>query len=201
MEFSSQEHWRGLPSLLHGIFLTQGSNLGLLHCRQILNCLSHQTKGHPISKQCSLSGSGIPLLGQDLECPGKEIPLPKWGLGGGLGASGCRQMGRPRASRREEEAFKLGTLSGSSSVYMRIIWGLSEKRSGAGIAMLHPPQAVLRQVLPKLLLRNTAQASPLLWFLHGQSLHGHTLLISMRIYICDLRRIRSIKYRAKNKIK
>ena len=29
-------HW-----LLQGIFPTQGSNLGLLHCRQILYCLSH----------------------------------------------------------------------------------------------------------------------------------------------------------------
>ena len=29
-------------ALLQGIFLTQGSNLGLLHCRQILYCLSHQ---------------------------------------------------------------------------------------------------------------------------------------------------------------
>ena len=28
--------------LLQGIFLTQGSNLGLSHCRQILYCLSHQ---------------------------------------------------------------------------------------------------------------------------------------------------------------
>ena len=28
-------------SLLQGIFLTQGSNLGLLHCRQILYHLSH----------------------------------------------------------------------------------------------------------------------------------------------------------------
>ena len=28
--------------LLQGIFPTQGSNLGLLHCRQILHCLSHQ---------------------------------------------------------------------------------------------------------------------------------------------------------------
>ena len=27
---------------LRGIFPTQGSNLGLLHCRQILYCLSHQ---------------------------------------------------------------------------------------------------------------------------------------------------------------
>ena len=29
-------------SLLQGIFLTQGSNPDLLHCRQILYCLSHQ---------------------------------------------------------------------------------------------------------------------------------------------------------------
>ena len=32
----------GCHYLLQGIFLTQGSNLGLLHCRQILYCLSHQ---------------------------------------------------------------------------------------------------------------------------------------------------------------
>ena len=32
----------GSHSLLQGIFLTQGSNLGLLHCRQILYRLSHQ---------------------------------------------------------------------------------------------------------------------------------------------------------------
>ena len=31
----------GCHSLLQGIFLTQGSNLGLLYCRQILYCLSH----------------------------------------------------------------------------------------------------------------------------------------------------------------
>ena len=31
----------GSHSLLQGIFLTQGSNPGLLHCRQILNHLSH----------------------------------------------------------------------------------------------------------------------------------------------------------------
>ena len=33
--------WVVIP-LLQGIFLTQGSNLGLLHCKQILYCLSHQ---------------------------------------------------------------------------------------------------------------------------------------------------------------
>ena len=32
----------GCHSLLQGIFRTQGSNLGLLHCRQILYHLSHQ---------------------------------------------------------------------------------------------------------------------------------------------------------------
>ena len=36
----------GSLSLLQGIFLTQGSKLGLLHCRQILYCLSHQ--GSPL---------------------------------------------------------------------------------------------------------------------------------------------------------
>ena len=32
----------GCHSLLHGTFPTQGSNLGLPHCKQILSCLSHQ---------------------------------------------------------------------------------------------------------------------------------------------------------------
>ena len=32
----------GCHFLLQGIFLTQGSNLGLPHCRQMLYCLSHQ---------------------------------------------------------------------------------------------------------------------------------------------------------------
>ena len=36
----------GSHALLQGIFPTQGSNLGLLHCRQILYCLSHQ--GRPL---------------------------------------------------------------------------------------------------------------------------------------------------------
>ena len=36
----------GCHFLLQGIFTTQGLNLGLLHCRQILYCLSHQ--GSPV---------------------------------------------------------------------------------------------------------------------------------------------------------
>ena len=39
MEFSRPEYWSGY--LLQGIFLTQESNPGLLHCRQILYRLSH----------------------------------------------------------------------------------------------------------------------------------------------------------------
>ena len=42
MELSRQEYWNGLPFSSPGIFLTQGSNLGLLHCRQIHYHLSHQ---------------------------------------------------------------------------------------------------------------------------------------------------------------
>ena len=42
MGFSKQEYWSGLPFPLQGIFLDQGSSLGLLHCRQILYHLSHQ---------------------------------------------------------------------------------------------------------------------------------------------------------------
>ena len=42
MEFSRQEYWNGLPSPPPGIFLIQGLNLGLLHCRQIFYHLSHQ---------------------------------------------------------------------------------------------------------------------------------------------------------------
>ena len=48
----------GCHTLLQGIFLTQGSNPGLLHCRQILYCLSHQ--GSPYDP-------AIPLLGMHTE--------------------------------------------------------------------------------------------------------------------------------------
>ena len=44
MGFSRQgDYWNGWPSLLQGLFLTQGLNLGLLHCRQILYHLSYRS--------------------------------------------------------------------------------------------------------------------------------------------------------------
>ena len=42
MRFSRQEYWSGLPFPSPGFFPTQGSNLGLLHCRQILYWLSYK---------------------------------------------------------------------------------------------------------------------------------------------------------------
>ena len=36
MDFPRQEYWSGLPFLTPGIFMTQGFNPHLLHCRQIL---------------------------------------------------------------------------------------------------------------------------------------------------------------------
>ena len=41
--FSGPGYWVGCHFLLQGIFLTQGSNPGLPHCRQTLYHLSHLT--------------------------------------------------------------------------------------------------------------------------------------------------------------
>ena len=46
MGFSRQEDCSGCHFLLQGIFLIQGSNPGLLHCRQILYYLSHLGSSH-----------------------------------------------------------------------------------------------------------------------------------------------------------
>ena len=42
MKLSRQESWSGWSFIQQGIFLTQGLNLGLLHCGKILYHLSHQ---------------------------------------------------------------------------------------------------------------------------------------------------------------
>ena len=54
MVFSRQEYWSELPFLLQGIFPTQGLNLGVSHCRQMLYLLNYQgnpKKGN--AKECS----------------------------------------------------------------------------------------------------------------------------------------------------
>ena len=50
----------GGHSLLQGIFLTQGSNLGLLHCRQIPYCLSQQ-RSHETNLNSTLKSRNITL--------------------------------------------------------------------------------------------------------------------------------------------
>ena len=40
----------GSHALLQGIFLTQGLNLGLLHCKQILYHLGHEGRPHHLSR-------------------------------------------------------------------------------------------------------------------------------------------------------
>ena len=44
MEFPRQDYWSGLLTLFQGVSLTQGSNLGFPHCRQILYHLGHQER-------------------------------------------------------------------------------------------------------------------------------------------------------------
>ena len=50
MEFSRQEYGVDCHFLLQGIFLTQGSNLGLLHYRQMLYHPKHQGSTVQIQK-------------------------------------------------------------------------------------------------------------------------------------------------------
>ena len=69
--FPSQETWSGLPSP-QGIFPTQGSNPGLLHCRQILYSLSHQ--GSPILCMSEVAQSCPTLCDpMDYSPPGSSI--------------------------------------------------------------------------------------------------------------------------------
>ena len=65
MEFSRPEYW----SLLQGIFSSQGSNPGLLHCRQILYQVSHKRRPR-ISEWVAYPFSA------DLLNPGIELGSP-----------------------------------------------------------------------------------------------------------------------------
>ena len=70
MEFTAKNTGVGC-SLLQGIVLTQGSNQGLLHCRRILYCLSHQGSlifweggdaAKPTSSRARREKNGCPCL-------------------------------------------------------------------------------------------------------------------------------------------
>ena len=80
MQFSRPEYWRGLPFPPPGMFPTQGSNSGLLHCRQILYQLSHKRSpySHGTHANNSLShASGFLWINHSVRslCPG-DTPSP-----------------------------------------------------------------------------------------------------------------------------
>ena len=84
VEFSRQEYWSGYcHALLQGIFPTQGSNLGLLHCRQTLYRLSPREAqdimkdpNDQLEKGVSISRSGnVPSAGASF-CPQAFGALP-----------------------------------------------------------------------------------------------------------------------------
>ena len=59
---SGKNTGEGSYSLLQGIFLTQGSNPGPLHCRQILYHLSHQ--GSPVLTDKEVQGREVRFIAQ-----------------------------------------------------------------------------------------------------------------------------------------
>ena len=73
MGFSRQEYWSGLPFPSPEDLLTQESNPGLLHCRQILYRLSYKkVLAHKTSPNSLAFSTGLPSSHPDLpsSCPG-----------------------------------------------------------------------------------------------------------------------------------
>ena len=59
--FPGQDTGVGNLSLLQGIFQTQGSNSGLLHCRQNLSQLSHKGNPHFANKKARMTRAVNPF--------------------------------------------------------------------------------------------------------------------------------------------
>ena len=86
MEFSSKNTGVGSHSLLQRIFLTQGLNLGLLYCRQILQHLNHQG----VCVCVRLVAQSCPTLCDPTECslPGSSLYVDSPGSTG----MGCHAL-------------------------------------------------------------------------------------------------------------
>ena len=78
MGFSRQEYWSGLLFPSPGDFLTQGSNLGLPHCRQMLYNLSYRYCDHPLINKVALNYNflGSNPITYQLVTLGKFLNLP-----------------------------------------------------------------------------------------------------------------------------
>ena len=78
-DFAGKNTGVGSHSLLQGIFLTQGWNVGLLHCRQILYCLSHREALWVYGFRQIWELLGRCLFGRSLCPPGAAVwTLPLW---------------------------------------------------------------------------------------------------------------------------
>ena len=76
----------GCHALLQGIFPAQGWNPGLLHCREVLYCLSHQRS--PRIKQLNTCYLRRAMLVLDSEALRPLLPLhppPQWSCGSSVG--------------------------------------------------------------------------------------------------------------------
>ena len=94
MGFPRQDTWVVCHSLLQRIFLAQGLNPSLLHCRQILYCLSHQGSPHmtfssvqfsSVTQSCptlcdrmNRSMPGLPVHHQLPEFTPNSCPSSQW---------------------------------------------------------------------------------------------------------------------------
>ena len=76
----------GCHALLQGIFSTQGSNLGLLHCRQSLYCLNHQGNQGNYGVLCLVTQL-CPTLCDPVDCslPGFSVHGDSPGKNTGVG--------------------------------------------------------------------------------------------------------------------
>ena len=84
----------GNYSLLQGIFLTQGSKPGLLHCKHILYHLSHQGSSEPPLKQTpNLTASPVRL----------KLKLQYFGHLIGKGSDAGRDWGQEEKRTTEDE--------------------------------------------------------------------------------------------------
>ena len=73
MGFSRQEYWSGLPFPFPGILLSQGSNPGLLHCRQIL------PHSEPLGKLTPHKDvQSLPILSPRLYSPSHLLNSPQY---------------------------------------------------------------------------------------------------------------------------
>ena len=87
----------GRHSPLQGIFPTQGSNLGLLHCRQILYCVSHQQTAW--GRKCVICSRDATQPGtRKLEC--KRVAVCSLEQGRGWGPGGREGSGDSTGSTK-----------------------------------------------------------------------------------------------------